>query len=63
MLCKLADLNEEQLKAVREFEEDSGKTLLAYSCRDFSMAKVDEDELRKLKNLEDKLCLQLVAVS
>ena len=63
MMCSYADLNSEQLGAVQSLEKSLGKTLLAFSCRDINADTVPEEDLKKIRELGDRLCLQLVAVA
>jgi hypothetical protein len=62
MLCTFANLDEKSLDEVQSFEKKAGRTLLAYSCRDIPIASMSDEELAELRKLEDKLCVQLVAV-
>ena len=62
MLCTFANLDEKSLDEVQSFEKTTGRTLLAYSCRDIAIASMSDEELAELRKLEDKLCVQLVAV-
>jgi hypothetical protein len=62
MLCSLAKLSEENLSAIKDYEEKTGRVILAYSCRDVGIDKMSDEELHELRKLEDRLCLQLVAV-
>lgn len=62
MLCTFANLDEASLSAINEFEVKAGRTLLAYTCKDIGIDAMSPDEVSQLKRLEDKLCVQLVAV-
>jgi hypothetical protein len=64
MLCSLSTkLGSEDLTAINALEKELGTTLLAFSCRsDLKPADVTGDQLAKIKALEGKLGLSLVAV-
>jgi hypothetical protein len=62
MLCTFASLDEKSLEDVQAFEKKTGKTILAYSCRDIGIASMSDEDVAELRKLEDRLCLQLVAV-
>ncbi len=62
MLCNLSNLRQEQVDAIRSLEKSIGNTLLAYSCREVDVAKLNEDQLRQIKDLEGRLGVALVAV-
>ena len=62
MLCSLAKLDDANLKEVRDYEKKTGRVLLAYTCKDIGIDRMSDEELSELRKLEDKLCVQLVAV-
>jgi hypothetical protein len=64
MLCSLSTkLGSEDLMAINALEKELGTPLLAFSCRsDLKPADVSGDQLAKIKALEGKLGLSLVAV-
>jgi hypothetical protein len=64
MLCSLSTkLGSEDLKAINALEKELGTPLIAFSCRaDLKPADVTNDQLGKIKALEGKLGLSLVAV-
>jgi hypothetical protein len=64
MLCSLSTkLGSDDLKAIMALENELGTPLLAFSCRsDLKPADVSGDQLAKIKALEGKLGLSLVAV-
>ena len=64
MLCSLSTkLGSEDLKAISALEKELGTPLLAFSCRaELKPAEVTGDGLAKIKALEGKLGLSLVAV-
>lgn len=63
MLCSLASLDRSKIEAVEALEKKIGKTLLAYSCKEFGIASVKDDELKEIRDLEARLGLSLVAVA
>jgi len=62
MICSYATLDVDKLKTVQDLERKTGRTLLAFSCSDVGIAPLGDDELREIRAVEDRLCLQLVAV-
>ena len=64
MLCSLStQLGSEDLKAINTLEKELGTPLLAFSCQgELKPAEVSGDQLAKIKALEGKLGLSLVAV-
>jgi hypothetical protein len=64
MLCSLSTkLGSEDLTAISALEKELGTPLIAFSCRsDLKPAEVTGDQLAKIKALEGKLGLSLVAV-
>ncbi|MFO7963303.1 MAG: hypothetical protein R6U50_05220 [Desulfobacterales bacterium] len=63
MLCSLSNLKETDVKNITELEKALGKTLLAYSCHDIQLAELNEEELNRIKNLEQKMGISLVALN
>ena len=64
MLCSLSTkLGSKDLEAISALEKELGTPLIAFSCRsDLEPADVTGDQLAKIKALEGKLGLSLVAV-
>jgi hypothetical protein len=62
MLCSLSGLDESMVTEIQALEKDLGKTLLSFSCHDIQAAEVREEDLEKIKALENKLSVSLVAV-
>ncbi|GAB4346824.1 MAG: hypothetical protein Kow0099_28390 [Candidatus Abyssubacteria bacterium] len=63
MLCTLGKLDERDLQQLKALEQELGKTILAFSCAsETKPANVSEDELSRIRGLERKLGLSLVAV-
>ena len=63
MLCSLSTkIKPETLQAIQSLEQELGKTLLAFSCHDLKPAHLKDEELAKIKEVENKLGLSLVAV-
>ena len=64
MLCTLADrLGESELDEIRRLERELGTTILAYSCYQAEPAPVDDRQLARLQELEQRLGVSLVAVA
>ncbi len=53
-------IDEEGVTAIKELEKKTGKCLLAYYTPP-GPANIDPKELQKIKELESKLCVRLVA--
>ena len=63
MLCSLATkINEETIAAISTLEKDLGKTLLAFQCHDLKPSELSDAELQRIKEVETKLGISLVAV-
>ena len=64
MLCSLSTkLGSADLEAICALEKELGTPLLAFSCRsELKPAEVTGDQLSRIKALEGKLGLSLVAV-
>ena len=64
MLCSLATkLNEKQLGEIGALEKELGVPVLAFSCHAAEPAAIAADQVAKLKQLEDRLGVSLVAVN
>ena len=53
-------LNDEEINAITELEKESGKRILAYYTPP-AAADLNSDTLTKIRDLEKKLCVRLVA--
>jgi hypothetical protein len=63
MLCSLATkVNDEAIDAINTLEKDLGKTLLAFQCHDLKPSELSAAELQRIKEVETKLGISLVAV-
>ncbi len=62
MICSLSRLSEPDLKEIYALEKDLNKALLAFSFRDFKPADVTEEDLFKIRELEKRLGITLLAV-
>lgn len=60
MMCSFATLDDQALKIVERIESETGRTILAYDC--FAAEAISEEEVRKIREAEKKLCRTLVAV-
>ncbi|MBN1628380.1 MAG: hypothetical protein JW990_01330 [Thermoleophilia bacterium] len=64
MLCSLSTrLGETEIHEIAALEKEFGHPLLAFSCHKIDPAKVDDQELKRIQELETKLGVSLVAVS
>lgn len=61
MFCSASQLDDGKLDAIRELEQELGKTIVAYSCTNPEPGDLSQAELMKIKALEDKLAVTLVA--
>ena len=63
MLCSIATrVTAETIKDVNDLEMDLGKTVLAFQCHNLKTSELSEIELKKIKEVEDRLGISLVAV-
>ncbi len=62
MLCTLAHLEKDKLNEVQTLEKSLGKTLIAFSCNAVDIIPLKDDEISKIKQVEKKLNVSLVAV-
>ncbi len=62
MLCTLANLEKDKLADVQSLEKSLGKTLIAFSCKDINIVPLKDEELSRIKQVEQKLNISLVAV-
>ena len=62
MYCTLAGLDQIQLDTVRSLEQQTGQTVLAWSCDEVKPAQLDPEVLSRLQEVEKKTGLILVAV-
>lgn len=63
MLCSIATrLSEADLDEIASLEKDLGTTVLAFACHPLDAADLSDEQLARVKALEDKLGVALVAV-
>ena len=62
MMCSLSKLGSGDMEAIHALEQELGKPLLAFSCHAVDHAELTEEQLSKVKSLESKLGMALVAV-
>jgi hypothetical protein len=63
MLCSLATkVNDATIATINDLEKDLGKTLLAFQCHNLKPADLSDAELQRIKEVETKLGVSLVAV-
>jgi hypothetical protein len=64
MLCSLSNkLGEKELGDITRLEDELGHPLLAYSCFTAEPAQLTAGQLDKIKEMESKLGVTLVAVA
>lgn len=61
MFCSASKLDDGKLGAIRDLEQELGKTIVAYSCTNPEPGNLSKDELMKIKALEETLAVTLVA--
>lgn len=62
MYCTLSGLNDQDIKQVQSLEDELGQRLLAFSCNDAQPASLANETLSRIKDLEEKLGVVLLAV-
>jgi hypothetical protein len=62
MLCSLSNLDQHKIQTIQTLEKETGKTLLAFSCKKFKPSLLTNEQLAKIQELEKELSLSLVAV-
>ena len=63
MLCSLATkLGDGELGEVAALERELGVTILAFSCHDVDPTEADERQLGRIREVEERLGVSLVAV-
>jgi hypothetical protein len=63
MLCSLATkLEPGQIQEIETLAQDLGAPILAFSCHETVAAPIDDAQIGRLKELESKLGVALVAV-
>ena len=63
MLCSLATrLDQDQIAEIESLAQDLGTPILAFSCHQADAAPMDELQIGRIKELEGKLGVALVAV-
>jgi hypothetical protein len=64
MLCSLATkLDQGQITEIETLAQDMGTPILAFACHQLDAAPLDAAQVDRLKALEDKLGVALVAVT
>jgi hypothetical protein len=63
MLCSLATkLDQGQIEEIESLAKDLGTPVLAFACHQSDAAPIDDAQIGRLKELEGKLGVALVAV-
>jgi hypothetical protein len=63
MLCSLATkLDQGQIAEIESLAQDLGTPILAYSCYQADAAPMDDTQIGRIKDLESRLGVALVAV-
>ena len=63
MLCSLATkLDQGQIAEIETLAKDMGTPILAYSCYQADAAPIDAAQIDRIKALEDRLGVALVAI-
>ena len=50
------------MDTIQSLEQELGRPLLAFSCHDIRAAELEEEQLAKIRDLEAKLGIYLVAI-
>jgi len=56
------ELSKGDMDKLHSLEQELGKTILAFSCTESEPAEMSEDGMKKIKELEEKMGVSLVAV-
>ena len=63
MLCSLVtQLKPADLDQIKQLERELSTPLLAFSCVHIEPAHIEEEQLARIKELEEKLRINLVAI-
>jgi hypothetical protein len=62
MMCSLSRLEPKELDTIQSLEQEVGRPLLAFSCHDIKAAELRDEQLAKIRDLEAKLGIYLVAI-
>jgi len=63
MLCSLATkLDQDQIQEIETLAQDMGTPVLAFACHQMDAAPIDAAQIDRIKALEGKLGVALVAV-
>ncbi len=63
MLCSLATrLDQGQIQEIESLAQDMGTPILAFACHQTDAADIDDAQVQRIKELESKLGVALVAV-
>jgi hypothetical protein len=63
MLCSLATkLDQGQIAEIETLAKDMGTPILAFACHQMDAAPIDAAQIDRIKALEDKLGVALVAI-
>jgi len=63
MLCSLATkLDQDQIQEIEMLAQDMGTPILAFACHQMDAASIDAAQIDRIKALEDRLGVALVAV-
>lgn len=62
MLCSYSKLDPKNLEEIKALEKEIGATLLSFTCQDIAPARIDDATLDRIRKLEARLGVALVAV-
>ncbi len=63
MLCSLAtSLDRGQIEEIETLAKDMGTPILAFACHQTAAADIDDAQVQRIKDLEGRLGVALVAV-
>ena len=62
MVCTFSHLSEEQIREIQKLENEVGNPLVAFSCFSIDPAELDSETLKRIRDLEERLGVALLAV-
>ncbi len=63
MMCSVSTkIDDSALASITDLEKELGKTIVAYDCHSLSPSSLNDEQLKKLQDVESKLGCSLVAL-
>jgi hypothetical protein len=63
MLCGYSNLENAKIEKIKALEKEIGKTMLAVSCQAVQASELTEEQLKKIRDLEQSMGMVLVAIN